>query len=178
MNRRALGSLSVTLFFIGIILALVIHPFNLSIFFVGIAASILVGALASPNARGVYGGVMGALWMLMIAMFFLTGNWIWFLVGVVISTLLSSFARPILAGIRGSGFYHPPTQAQQYYQPSQQPYQQPAAAPYQPYQQGYQQPETYQEGNQHYPYPARGSEYEQPQPQYPPQEMPPPMVKE
>jgi hypothetical protein len=184
MNRRAFGGLAGAFLFIGLILALVIQPFNLPIFFAGIAASILVGALASPNPQGIYGGVIGAMWVLMLALFFLTGSWLWFLVGVVLSMLLGSFARPIMAGIRGSSFYNqyerPNQPPQQYYQPTQQPYQSPQQQPYQSYQQGYQAPpaETYQEGNQNYSYPAQGSEYEQPQPQYPPQEMPPPTPKE
>ncbi len=190
MNRRTFGGLSGTFFFAGLVLALIINPFNLTIFFTGIAVSIFVGALASPNPRALYGAMFGTLWMLVLAVFFFTGATFWqvFLIGAVLSALLGTFGKSVIGGLAGDSFYSLYNQSNlqnnlQNNRPAQSYYQPQAQQPYEPYQRGYQQPakepgETYQEGNQQYRYPAQGSEYEQPQPQYPPQEMPPPMVKE
>jgi hypothetical protein len=185
MNRRTFGGLSGTVFFAGLVLALIINPFNLPIFFIGIGASIFIGALASPNPNALYGAMFGTLWMLVLAVFFLSGATFWqvFLIGGVLSALLGTFGRPIIASLTGSNLYgaynsnnRPPGGSYQPQQPYYQPPQQPNQQSYQPYQQGYQPPapgEAYQEGNQQYRYPSQGQEYEQPQPQYPPQEMPP-----
>ncbi|HEV2656583.1 MAG TPA: hypothetical protein VGT82_16570, partial [Ktedonobacteraceae bacterium] len=143
----------------------------------------LVGSFGSNNPRGVYGGIQGFSWLLMLALFFATGSWLWFLVGAGISAILGAFTRPILAGLGGLALFgmarqQPSPQSQPpYYQPPQQePYTPPQPA-YQGYQEGYQ-PETYQEGGQQHPYPQTpqppppSQQYEQPQAQYP-QQMPP-----
>ena len=152
--------------------------FNLPIFFFVMAFVVIVGSLGSLRIRAIYGSLYGAMWMFMLALFFLTGSWLWFLVGAILSIVLSALMKPLLGALLGmgllaalSGSQQPQQPYQQPYQPYQQPYQ-----PYQQYQQGYQPPQqssTYQEGGQQYQYPQQQQPYyEQPQSQYP-QEMPP-----
>jgi hypothetical protein len=174
-RRPALGGLSGAIIVIGIVLAIASGGFNLPIFFIALAASIFVGSLASGSPRSVYGSLYGALWMLILALFFITHGWIWFVIGGVLCCVLGSMTRPILAsmGYVGTCGSAPAAnrQPQQYYQPEQA--YRPPEAPYQPYEQGYQppQPETYQEGGQQHQYPPT-AQYEEPQAQYP-QQMPP-----
>lgn len=192
--RRRNGGISGGIVLIGIVLAFVFGrgEFFLPIFFIFLAISIFVGSLASMNPRGVYGGLIGAIWMIMLALFFITGSWLWFLVGAALSAILSALRGPIMAALLGMGLfgmssmmnnqpqqpiYYQPPQTQQ--DPPQPPYYQPPPQPqeqqYQPYQQGYQpppsqpQPEGYQEGGQQHQYP---SQYDQPQAQYPQQQPP------
>lgn len=158
---------------LGVALALAFGGFNLTIFFIALAIATLVSALGSLNPHRMYGSLQGFFWLLILALFFATDNWIWFLVGAGISAIMGALFKPIIASLMGLGLAsmanQPPQQP--YYQPSQppqQPYYQPSQ---QSYEQGYRppQPETYQEGGQQYRSPQ---EYEQPQVQYP-QEMPP-----
>ncbi len=151
----------------------------LPMLFIGLAFSILIGSIGSFNPRGIYGGLYGFFWLLILALFFITGSWIWFLVGAGISMILGSLARPLLAGSLGVGLFAATRPAQQsYQQPYQQPYQQ---EPNQSYQQGYQpmqpppSPGTYEEGGQQHQYPQQGQpkeQYETPETQYP-EQMPP-----
>jgi len=146
------------------------------------------------NARGLYGGIQGFVWMFGLGVLFLIGFWPWILVLIGISAILGSLIVPITTGLLGLGIFaatqanQPPQPYQQYqpdqpppgyqqYPPDQQPYQ-----PYQPYQEGYQPPQSapgaYQGDGQQYQYPPQPKqEYDQPQVQYPqeipPQEMPP-----
>lgn len=149
--------------------------FNLSIFFFVMAFVVIVGSLGTLRPRAIYGSLYGAMWMIMLALFFLTGSWLWFLVGCILSIVLSALMKPLLAALLGMGLFAALSGSQQPQPPYQsyQPYQQ----PYQQYQQGYQppqQPSTYQEGGQQYQYPGQQQQpyYESPQTQYP-QEMPP-----
>lgn len=186
--RSVTGGVSGFIVLIGIALAFALGfgSFNLPIFFIALAFAIFIGSLGSLNPRGVVGGTIGAMWMIILALFFITHTWIVFLIGTALSALLGSLMRPIVAALLGLGifglassqrnqqpqqpYYQPPPQ--QPYQP-QQPYYQPpppSQQPYQSYQQGYQpQPEAYQEGGRQYQYPQSP---EQPQAQYP-QQMPP-----
>lgn len=183
-RRSSFGGLAGGLAILAVALAFVFGngSFNLPVFFVVLAFSILVGSLATLNPRRIYGALYGFFWMLILALFFITGSWIVFLLGAAISVILGSLARPLLALLLGMGIFsatnlgnRPPPQP--YYQPpAQQPQQ-----PYQPYQGGYTPQEMYQEGGQQYQYPPQTqapyqsppqSQYEQPQAQYP-QEMPP-----
>ena len=115
----------------------------------------------------------------MLALFFATGSWLWFLVGAALSAIISAFIQPLTAFLLGLGIFglasaNREPQQPAYYQPTfnQEPYQS------QLYQQGYQTPQTegYQEGGQRYTYPEQQQsslqQYEQPQAQYS-QEMPP-----
>jgi hypothetical protein len=153
--------------------------FNLPIFFFVMAFVVIVGSLGTLRPRAIYGSLYGAMWMIMLALFFLTGSWLWFLFGIILSIVLSALMKPLLGALLGMGLLAALSgsqQPQQPYQAYQQPYQQPYQPPYQQYQQGYQPPQqasTYQEGGQQYQYPAQQQPYyEQPQTHYP-QEMPP-----
>jgi hypothetical protein len=162
----------------------------LPLIFIGLAFSILIGSIGSLNPRGIYGGLYGFSWMIVLALFFITGSWIWFLVGAGISIILGALARPLMAGLLGAGIFAATQAGQQPYQqpyrqgqqPPYQPPYQPGQEPYQSYQQGYQPmqpppaPGTYDQGSQQYQYPPQEAQpkqqYEAPETQYP-QEMPP-----
>lgn len=168
--RDIFSGISGGIVLIGIALAFVFGGggFNLPVFFLFLGFSILFGSLGSLNPRGVYGGIIGFFWMLILALFFITGSWIWFLVGAGISAIMGALLRPIMAGLLGLGIFGMASTFNQRQQPTYQP--PPYQQQYQSYQQGYQPPQpTYQEGGQQYQYPQQD---EQPQAQYP-QEMPP-----
>jgi len=150
---------------LGVALAFAFGSFNLTIFFIALAIATLVSALGSLNPHRMYGSLQGFFWLLILALFFATDNWIWFLVGAGVSAIMGALFKPIIASLMGLGL------ASVANRPPQQPYYQPSQSPQQSYDQGYRppQPETYQEGGQQYRTPQ---EYEQPQVQYP-QEMPP-----
>lgn len=179
-NRNSVASgVSGGIAILGIALAFAFGHFNLTIFFLALAVATLVSSLGSLNPHRVYGSLQGTFWLLILALFFATHNWIWFLVGAGISAIMGALFKPIIAALIGMGLFgmasmanQPRQQAQQsYYQPpqaAQQPYYQPTQPSYE---QGYRpaQSETYQEGEKQF----RSSDgYEQPQAQYP-QEMPP-----
>ena len=176
-GRSITGGLSGAIVLIGIVLALAFGGFNLVIFFIALAFSIFIGSFSSRNPRGVYGGLVGAMWMIMLALFFATGSWLWFLVGAALSAILGALVGPLTALLLGIGIFGLASTAQQPPQ-MQQPYYQPMPPQQAPYQQGYQslQPEGYQEGGQGYQYPGQQplsqQQYEQPQSEYQ-QEMPP-----
>jgi energy-coupling factor transporter transmembrane protein EcfT len=187
-RRSASGGLTAAIVLIGLFLSFV-FGFNIITFFVFLAIAIFVGSLGTLNPRRIYGGLIGAMWMIILALFFATHFWPLFLLGAILSALMGSLARPIIAALLGLGLFNMFNNQQQqppYYQPpqqsytppgSQQPYYQPPQQPYQPYEQGYQAPTppagSYQEGGQQYPYPPQSAQdYEQPQAQYP-QQMPP-----
>ncbi len=174
--RGVTNGLSSAIVLIGVVLALAFGGFNLVIFFIALAVAIFVGSLGTLNPNRIYGSLIGAMWMLILALFFATGFWQVFIIGAALSALLGAIARPLIALLLGIGIFGLASATQRtqqtYYQPQQQPYYQP-----QPYQQGYQptpQPEEYQESGQQYQYPQQqqASQYEQPQSQYP-QELPP-----
>jgi len=173
IRNSVANGLSGGIVLLGLALAFAFGGFNLTIFFIALAIATLVSALGSLNPRRIYGSLQGFFWLLILALFFATDNWIWFLVGAGVSAIMGALFRPIIASLMGIGLVSMANQ------PPQQPYYQPSQAPqplyYQPsqqsYEQGYRPPqsETYQEGGKQYYAPP---EYEQPQVQYP-QEMPP-----
>ena len=166
-NRRSItSSLSGAFVLLGLILAFALggaSGFNLVVFFIALAFAVLAGSLATLNAKGVYGGIMGAMWMLILALFFATSPywdqaWLLFLIGALLSTILGTLIKPIIATLLGIGLRGATPK-----QLPQQPYQ-----PYQPQQQ------TYQEGGQQYPYPPTPpAQYEQQPQAYYPEQMPP-----
>ena len=179
--RSITGSLSGAIILLGLALSFAFGGFNLVIFFIALALAIFIGSLSSLNPKGVSGGLIGAMWMIMLALFFATGSWLWFLVGAALSAIISALIRPLTAFLLGLGIFGLASMNQQpqqpYYQPI--PNQQPYPSQSQPYQQGYQptpQMEAYQEGGQRYSYPEQQQssqqQYEQPQAQYS-QEIPP-----
>jgi hypothetical protein len=170
------GGITAAIILLGLVLAFAFGGFNLPIFFVALAVAIFVGSVSTLNPQRIYGGIFGAMWLLILALFFITGSWLWFLVGAAISALLGSLARVIIAGLLANGLFGMMKQPQQ---APQQPYYQPPQTqpPAPPYQEGYRpappQPEEYQEGGKHYPYPEQSAQqYDVPQSQYP-QQMPP-----
>jgi hypothetical protein len=182
ISRRISGAIIL----LGLALSFASGYFSLPIFFVVLGFAILIGALGSLSLRRVYSGIISFFWMLILALFFLTHSWIWFLIGAVISIILGSLLRPILTVLLGIGLFRVFTnqQSQPVYQSPQQSYGNlPLQQPYQPYQQGYQspapQPETSQQGSTPYYYVPDPSQpdlqepsYDMPQAQYP--QMPPP----
>ncbi len=178
--RGITNGLSGGIVLIGVVLALAFGGFNLVIFFIALAVAIFVGSLGSLNPRRIYGGIIGAMWMIILALFFLTHFWLLFIIGAALSAILGALVRPLMALLLGIGIFGLASTTQRsqqpYYQSPQQPQQQPYYQPQQ-YQQGYQptpQAEAYQEDGQLYQYPPQQQyqQYEQPQAQYP-QELPP-----
>ena len=95
-RRGPFGGIAGGIVLIGIALAFLLGrgEFFLPVFFVFLGFSILIGSFASPNPRNVYGAFYGFLWMIVLALFFITGSWIWFLIGAGISAILGALARP------------------------------------------------------------------------------------
>ena len=164
-NNNPLRAATGGVFLIGLAIAIALgnqfggHWF-IAIFFITLACTSFIGSL-NFNRRGIYSGSYGFVWLLAIALFFITNSWLWFLVACGFSIILGSLWRPMMRGAYSS--------RQPYYQPT-----------YQPYEQGYQppaqeSPAAYQESGQQHSFPQQAQEpqYEQPQLQYP-QEMPPP----
>ena len=160
-NRRSVTSgLSGAIVLLGLILAFVFGGFNLVIFFIALACATLVGSLGTPNPNAIYGGIISAMWLVMLALFFATGSWLWFLVGALISALLGTLFKPIIATLVSTSFFGVTSR--------QQPHQ-----AYPPYQSP---PQTYQEGGQLHYYPPSSTppaqQDQQPQARYP-EQMPP-----
>jgi len=149
--RSIASGISGAIVLLGLALAFALGGFNLPVFFVALAFAVLVGSFGSLNPRGVFGALYGFFGLLILALYFATHSWLWFLVGAAIATLLSALAKPITALILSIGIFGMVSvanrQQQHPYQSSQQGYSPPAA-------------ETYQEG---------GLEYRSPQ-QMPPQQ--------
>ncbi len=187
--RNPLRGLATGLFLIALIIGIAFSGIGfLPMLFVGLAFLSLFGSASSLNRHGIYGGLNGFIWMLGLALCFWIGFWPWILLPVAVTMILGSLYRPMMAGLSGAGFIPASQMQQQPYQqtvnaqsypPQEQPgyqegyqgaaYQQPGyqGAPQQPpaaYQEGGQQPAYHQEPRQH---------YEQPQVQYPEQELPP-----
>src|SRR6266566_7839911 len=79
-------------------------------------------------------GIWGFPFMLFFFILIFSHSWSLFLIGIVISIILSLFIRSIMAGAFRAGRPNTPPTWQQPYQQYYQPYQQ----PYQSYDQGYQ----------------------------------------
>lgn len=179
--RNSLGGLGGGIFILALFFAFLFgHVFGGAGFlvwlFIGLAFAALFGSLSSMSREGIYGGLHGFVWMLGLALCFWIGFWPWILLPIAISAILGSLFVPITASLAGMGFlaasqnqqqpYQTPT-----YQPSTSQQEQPGS---EPYQQGYQggpaqpqpiyQEQAGQEPKQH---------YEQPQVEYPEQELPP-----
>src|SRR5579859_6607221 len=180
-----MGSLSGTVFLVGLLLSILTGHWYL--LFVGLGASAFLGSLSANNGHAAAGGFQGLVFFVGLAFLFATGWWWPGIAFVLIAcAILGTMHIPLAAYFSNMlGTNQPYQQPQQtYYQPPQQP-QQPQQTYYQPpqpqqqplpsYQEGYQpappQPGTYQEGGQQHQYPAASQpNYETPQAQYPPQE--------
>jgi hypothetical protein len=184
-SRRQQTIPAAAIIVLALILASAFGGFNLVIFFLGLAIAQIFVARGEPSIERGYNYLHGILWMLVLALFFATHIWIWFLLGAILSGLLGSQRKnmlnnPFILSLINkqtsyqqpppTPYYQPPQQQTPYYQPSQQ-------QPDRPYEQGYQTPqqhsETYEEGRKQYPYNVQAeTEYEQPQAEYP-QAVPP-----
>ncbi len=181
-DRSPARRLSGLVFFAIVLFAIFGHGFGvgfLPLLMIGLAMATLIGSFGTMNPRGLYGGMQSFVWFMGLALCFSIGFWPWIIIPIVISALLGIFTRSIIAALLGLSIFSAANAMNQQAQPMYTPPMQ----PYQPYGEGYQPPvqETpvYQEGNMQYPYPttpsptASSQGYEQPQSQYPPQEMPP-----
>ncbi len=178
--RGLAGGLFLGFFLIGLAFAVffgLAHYF-LTILFLGLACSSLLGMMSTFDPKKVYGGIQGFIWFLGLAILFLpqVAFWPWgvggFLIICGISAMVGALAKPIIAGIGSMGNMGAAAQTTQPAYPTDQP-------PYQPYEQGYQPlpqaPEAVWEGGEVYSQsPPQGQPpYEQPQVQYPqPEEAP------
>jgi hypothetical protein len=174
-NNNPLRAATGGIFLIGLAIAIALGnqlggDWFLAILFITLACTSFIGSL-NFNRRGIYGGSYGFVWLLAIALFFITSSWLWFLVACGLTIVLGSLWRPMMRGTYRS--------RQPYYQPPYQPTEQ-TPPTHQPYERGYQPPApqppptAYQEGGSQHPYPQQPQQpqYEQPQVQYP-QELPP-----
>lgn len=75
----------------------------LPVLFAGLAIAALVGSFSSGNAKGVYAGFQGFIWLLGLAFCFLpgVGFWPWILVVAGVSVILGVFTVPIVKGLQG-----------------------------------------------------------------------------
>lgn len=174
-SRNFMGGIAGGVFLICLALAFMTGHFWLPMIFVGLAFASLFGSLSAGNPRATYGGVMGFIWMIGLAVCAAFNFW-W--PGILIILGATAIAGTLFRPMMNSEVKTDAPQ-QPYYQPSQpsqQAQQQPEQPYYQPsYQEGYRPPqEGYQEGGKVHPYPEQPhvQEYEQPQAQYP-QELPP-----
>ena len=177
--RGLAGGLFLGFFLIGLAFAVFfgLGHYFLTILFLGLACSSLLGMISTFDPKKVYEGTQGFIWFLGLAILFLpqVAFWPWgvggFLIICGISAIVGALAKPIIAGIGSIGNLGGAAQAtQQAYLTGQQPYQ--------PYEQGYQPPqatEISREGGEvsSQPPPQEQPPYEQPQVQYPqPKEAP------
>ncbi len=189
-RSKSMEKLSGGVFMIGLALAFVLssqsggHLF-LPVLFFTLGATSLLATLASGNSQKMYSGFHGMVWMIIMALFFLTGLWIWFLVGAGISAILGALGSMITAGLASAGIlaseqrqpvYQPPTQPYVPTNDPPQPYQSPEQ-PYPQYQEGYNYQEEKGEHQHHTPkqlrqQPHEHPAYEQPSVDYP-LELPP-----
>src|SRR3984893_17645163 len=125
--RASLGGLAGGAFFIGLALAFALSNWFggsgfLFFLFAGLAFCSLLGSATTMNPRGLYGGILGFVWLMGLAILFVIGFWPWILVPIGISAILGSLIVPITAGLLGLGIYAA-TQNNQPQQQYQQPYQ-------------------------------------------------------
>lgn len=90
----------------------------LPLLFAGLALSVLVGSFSAVNAKGVFGGFQGFIWLLGLAFCFLpaVGFWPWILVVAGVSVIVGALTVPIVNGLQRVGLYSGITMAK-----SQQP---------------------------------------------------------
>jgi energy-coupling factor transporter transmembrane protein EcfT len=140
-NRRqpVFGGIAGGIFLIFLALAFLVHSFFLPLLFVGLAFSIFFGALSSGKSQATYGGIIGLIWILGLAVLYTFDLW-W--PGILILAGISVVVGTILRPMIGAGWKQGTL-----YQPSQQPQQPEQAlyAPPPPYQGEY--PPSYQQSD-------------------------------
>jgi hypothetical protein len=178
--RGLAGGLFLGFFLIGLAFAVffgLAHYF-LTVLFLGLACSSLLGMISTFDPKKVYGGVQGFIWFLGLAILFLPqiAFWPWgvggFLIICGISAIVGALAKPIIAGIGSVGIMEAAARATQQARPTDHQL-------YQSYEQGYQPlpqaPEASQQGGEVYSQSAQQEQppYEHPQVQYPQSEEAP-----
>lgn len=101
-RKSAASSVASCIIILGLIAPLVWGGFNLPIFFVALGLAILAVSLEHPSRKNVEAGLYSFSLMLMLALFFATGQWIWFLIGGVFLMLLSSLLKLMIDLIDGN----------------------------------------------------------------------------
>ncbi len=177
--RGLAGGIFLGCFLIGLAFAVFfgLGYYFVTLLFLGLACSSLLGMMSTLDPKKAYGGLQGFIWFLGLAILFLpqVAFWPWgvggFLIICGISAIVGALAKPIIAGINGMGIMGAASRATQQPQPADEPL-------YQPYEQGYQPqqqvPEAYQEGGQLYTYPPPSEQQNNQRPSPSPQaeEMP------
>jgi hypothetical protein len=140
--KNPIGGIAVGILIICLAVAIYLGVLNwtwfLTILFVGLALSALIGGFSSYDPKAAYGGLQGFVWLLGLALCFAIGFWPWILLPLGVSIILGALAVPIMESMRTSVFppanphYPLPYQHGQPYQLGQPwpPYQQ--SQPYQP----------------------------------------------
>ena len=118
-RQNPLRGLAGGLFILFLLLAFLIGRGGLflPLLFVGLAACVLIASWSTFHPRGIYSGLVGAMWLLGLALCFALGFWPWILLPVALSMILGALFRPI-TGVLGPAFL-PPNQTQHPYQPPQ-----------------------------------------------------------
>ncbi len=169
--RGLAGGIFLGFFLIGLAFAIFfgLGYYFVTLLFLGLACSSLLGMMSTFDPKKIYGGLQGFIWFLGLAILFLPeiAFWPWgvggFLIICGISAIVGALAKPIIAEIGSMGIMGAASLPTQQPQPKDQ-------QPYQPYEQGYQPlpqaPEAYQEGQEvYYPSPQQPPQYEYEQPQ-------------
>jgi hypothetical protein len=146
--KNPIGGIAVGILIICLAVAIYLGVLNwtwfLTILFVGLALSALIGGFSSYDPKAAYGGLQGFVWLLGLALCFAIGFWPWILLPLGVSIILGALAVPIMDSMRSSVFppanrqFPPPYEPGQPYQPGQPwpPYQQGQPMPSQPVQLG------------------------------------------
>lgn len=94
-RQHTTNGLSIIIIILGIIFAFNWGgSFNLALFFGALALASFIKPLGSSNAREIYNGLMGACWLAVLALFFWSGSWVWFIAGGVLSWFLDKRYKP------------------------------------------------------------------------------------
>ncbi len=174
--RGLAGGMFLGMFLIGLAFAVFLglgHYF-LSLLFLGLACSSLLGMMSTFDPKKIYGGLQGFVWCLGLAILFLpqVSFWPGILLVCGISAIVGALAKPIIAGIGSMDIMSEAARPKPQAHPTDQ-------QPYQAYEQGYQSPqqtpEVYQEGGAIYDQPPQPQQpfSEQPLVQYPQHEETP-----
>ncbi len=166
--RGLAGGIFLGFFLIGLAFAVFfgLGYYFVTLLFLGLACSSLLGMMSTFDPKKIYGGLQGFIWFLGLAILFLpaVAFWPWgvggFLIICGISAIVGALAKPIIAEIGSMGIMGAASLPTQQPQPKDQ----------QPYEQGYQPLPQAPAAPAAYP---PQYEYERPQAQPPPQEETP-----
>ena len=118
--KNPIGGIAVGILIIGLAVAIYLGVPNwtwfLTILFVGLALSALIGGFSSYDPKAAYGGLQGFVWLLGLALCFAIGFWPWILLPLGVSIILGALAVPIMESMRRSVF--PPAESATNYPPA------------------------------------------------------------